>query len=74
VRNVTGALATSTHRFQGGQDFTVASTQAGRHSVTIDARIEVSFASNMTADLFYRGLLSEAEYGQLVGAGLKIAF
>jgi outer membrane autotransporter protein len=74
IRNITGDVATSTHRFVGGDAFTVAATRSGRDSAAIDIRIDVAFSPRFGADVFYRGFLSDAEYGQLVGAGLSITF
>lgn len=74
IRNLSGSVATSTHSFAGGDDFTVASARTGRDSAAIDMRIDVAFTRDIDGELFYRGLLSDADYSQLIGAGLRVAF
>lgn len=74
IRTLTGAIATSTQNFAGGPDFTVAAARSGRDSAAIDVRIDVAFSGGVDGELFYRGLLSDSDYSQLVGAGLRVAF
>lgn len=74
IRNVSGETAASAHRFAGGDDFEVSAARTGRDSAAIDARINVAFSAKAEGSVFYRGLLSEMDYDQLVGASFRIAF